>query len=108
MKNGVFSVKGGSSATTLCLGGEIRDKELPELSRYIETCLDAGGISNIYIDLSDVKLLTPKALAFLIDQTDRFRAFSTKLWIQSPKPEITAMLDLGGDGRFLNMTQGAA
>jgi anti-anti-sigma factor len=108
MKNGVFSVKGGSSATTLCLCGEISDKELPELSRYIETCLDAGGISNIYIDLSDVKLLTPKALAFLIDQTDRFRAFSTKLWIQSPKPEITAMLDLGGDGRFLNMTQGAA
>ena len=105
MKNGVFSVKGGSSATTLCLCGEISDKELPELSRYIETCLDAGGISNIYIDLSDVKLLTPETLAFLIEQNDRFRAFSTKLWIQSPNPKITTMLDLNGNGRFLNMTR---
>ena len=105
MKNGVFSVRGSSSSTVLCLCGKISDKELPELSRYIETCLDAGGISNIYIDLSDVKLLTPETLAFLIEQNDRFRAFSTKLWIQSPNPKITTMLDLNGNGRFLNMTR---
>ncbi len=105
MKNGVFSVRSGSSATTLCLCGEISNKELPELSRYIEACLDAGNINNIYIDLSEVKSLTPEVLAFLVAHTDRVRTYGTKIWIQSPKPEITALLDIPSSGKFLNLVK---
>ena len=102
MKNGLLSTRTSGSAVTFCLGGQISEEELPELSRHIETYLDAR-VTNIYIDLESVESLTPEALAFLVAHTDRVRTFGTKIWIQSLKEEITAMLDLGGTGRFLNM-----
>lgn len=104
MKNGVYSVQVDGNRRTICLGGQMTDKQLSGLSSHIEACLD-GGAKIIIIDLSGLESLDASTLDFLADQTDRMRSFGTEIQIKSPKAEITAMLDLSGSGRFLNIVK---